>query len=252
MSKLTFVIKMAVFGVCVVDLLSADSSLAYQLPSSTWHQGSSAPATTPAKEKPPAPVPHKEPATTSPFTPKQTLPPMTKPFGMPGVIGIQHGKWAGTDYLGYLSANIGVDVEILKGENTPVLPDAATLTSRAGAILSKENLTPQAEVTEGPPLPFLHILLIVYPVDKDKFVVFGTCRLFEQIQVMRKNFSPAGFWQGITWENQDINLTTTEQLDAQIKSTVDKLVTAFVERYRIYNPSLEPAAEVGTETGTGK
>lgn len=180
------------------------------------------------------------------FVPKQPLPPMTKPFGMPGVIGVQNGKWAGTDYLGYVSNRIGVDVEILKGENTPNLPDSAALTTHASAILTKENLIPTAEASDGPPLPFLHILLIVYPVDKDKFVVFGTCRLFEQIQVMRKNFSPAGFWQGITWENQDINLTTTEHLETQIKSTIDKLVGAFIERYRLYNPSIERT--VGEET----
>lgn len=231
MSKTTFVMKMTLAVICASGSLSAASQpSSSQFSKPTWNQGSSA-ATPPST--------HAEAPKVSPFIPRQPLPQMIKPFGMPGVIGVQNGKWAGTDFLGYVSSHISIDVEILKGENTPSIPDVKTLTEQASAILTKENLVPKADAFEGPLLPFLHILLIVYPVDKDKFVVFGTCRLFEQIQVMRKNFSPAGFWQGITWENQDINLTTAEHLNDQIKSTVDKLVRAFVERYRIYNPLYE-------------
>lgn len=207
----------------------------YQLSQGNWYKGPAS-GTRPAS---PEQVPANVPPRVNPFAGRPSLPPMTKPFGMPGVVGIQNGVWTGTDYLGYLSSHIGIDVEILKSESTPQVPDAATLTARASAILTKDNLTPTAEASEGPLLPFLHVLMIVYPVDKDKFVVFGTSRLFEQIQVMRKNFSPAGFWQGITWENQDINLTTADKLEAQVKSTVDKLVGGFVARYRIYNPTNE-------------
>lgn len=167
---------------------------------------------------------------------KSLLPKMEKPFGMPGVVGFQNDKWVGTDYLGYVSDHIGIDVEILKSDSIKNVISTNDLTAIASDILKKDNLIPRVEVLEGPPLPFLHILIIVYPVESDRYVVFGTCRLFEQIQVMRKNFSPAGYWQGITWENQDMNLTSTDQLDAQIKSVVDKLVSAFVVRYRIYNP----------------
>lgn len=166
---------------------------------------------------------------------KPDLPPMTKPFGMPGVIGLQNGKWEGTDYLGYLSNNIGIDVEILKADAVPQVSDASTLENRIAAIFTKEDIVPHADVPEGPPLPFLHLLLIIYPVDKDRYAIFGNGRLFEQIQVIRKDFIPAGYWQGITWENQDISLATGQQLDAQMKEMADKLATAFAKRYRQYN-----------------
>lgn len=170
---------------------------------------------------------------------KPELPAMTKPFGMPGVIGLQNGKWEGTDYLGYLSNNIGIDVEILKTEAVPQVSDAASIESRIADIFSRENIVPRADVKEGPPLPFLHVLLIVYPVDKDRYAIFGNGRLFEQIQVIRKDFIPAGYWQGITWENQDISLTNGQQLDSHLKELADKLATSFAKRYRQYNLNQE-------------
>ncbi len=201
--------------------------------SSSSHGSSQPPGAQPLH----SPVQKNEKKSVIPLTlhPKELLPIMAKPFGMPGVVGFVNEKWEGNDYLGYLTSNISVSIEILKGENVPNV-DQAALESEAREVLSKENLTPQAEVVEGPPLPFFHVLLIVYPVEKDKYVIFAAGRLFEQIQVMRKNFSPAGYWQGITWENQDIVPATTKDLDTQLKETTVKLVKAFVDRYRQYNP----------------
>ena len=179
------------------------------------------------------PVTPTQPSTKLP--PKPTLPVMVKPFGMPGIVGFRNGAWTGTDYLGYLSNNIATSVEILKADAVPAVSDVSNLEARVAAIFQKENIIPRANVVEGPPLPFLHILLFIYPVEKDKFVVFGNVRLFEQIQVKRKDFSPAGYWQGITWETQDVVMATTEQLNTQINNVVDKLATAFAERYRLYN-----------------
>lgn len=187
--------------------------------------------------KPPPPPPVQAPPPVS----KPTIPAMEKPFGMPGVVGLRDGKWEGTDYLGHLSNKITVDVEILKGDKTPVSVDISSLQAAVNTLLKNEGFIPHAEVTEGPPLPFLHILAIIYPVDKDKYVVFTTCRLFEQIQVVRKDFKPAGYWQGITWENQDISLSTFDQLPAQVKSSIEALLKAFIERYRLYNKEDENA-----------
>lgn len=188
------------------------------------------PVVYPSKPVAPPPVP-----STPPPPPKPAAPAMEKPFGMPGVVGLRDGKWEGTDYLGHLSNKITVDVEILKGDKTPVSVDISSLQAAANTLLKNEGFIPHAEVTEGPPLPFLHVLTIIYPVDKDKYVVFTTCRLFEQIQVVRKDFKPAGYWQGITWENQDISLSTFDQLPAQVKSSIEALLKAFIERYRLYN-----------------
>lgn len=167
--------------------------------------------------------------------PKPAVPSMEKPFGMPGVVGLRDGKWEGTDYLGHLSKNITVDIEVLKGDKSPVNVDISMLQTAINTLLKNEGLVPHTLVTEGPPLPFLHVLVIIYPVEKDKFVVFSTCRLFEEIQVVRKDFKPAGYWQGITWENQDIILATSEQLPAQVKNSTETLIRAFLDRYKLYN-----------------
>lgn len=204
------------------------------------------PVVYPSKPAPPPPV------QSAPVSlPKPVVPPMEKPFGMPGIVGLREGKWDGTDYLGHLSKNITVDIEVLKGDNTPVNVDISSLQTAINMLLKNEGLTPKAEVAEGPPLPFLHVLVIIYPVDKDKYVIFTTTRLFEEIQVVRKDFKPAGYWQGITWENQDISLANAEQVPAQVKSSIEALVKAFLERYKLYNkedidapvPTTIPAAK---------
>jgi hypothetical protein len=182
--------------------------------------------------KPTAHPPHVE---SPPGTRKPVVTLMEKPFGMPGVIGLHNGKWEGTDYLGHVAKHISVDVEVLKGDKTPVNVDTSSLDNAISTLLKNNGFVPKADVTEGPPLPFLHVLVIIYPVEKDKFVVFTTTRLFEQIQVIRKDFKPAGYWQGITWENQDIILTNFEQLPTQIKTSAEALIKAFIDRYQLYN-----------------
>jgi hypothetical protein len=186
---------------------------------------------------PPPAAPAASPAPAIPYKPlpKPTLPPMSKPFGMPGIVGLQNEKWAGTDYLGYLSHDITVTVEIVKTDYVPDI-DVPALEARIAAIFAKEDLKPEAEVKEGPPLPFVQILLIIYPFEKGKFAVFGACRLFEQIEVMRKNFTPAGYWQGITWESQNVTLATEEKLKEQVADLVDGLADGFVKRYKLFNP----------------
>lgn len=181
--------------------------------------------------KPPAPT---KPEPRKPLI-KPTLPVMEKPFGMPGVIGYQNGKWEGTDYLGFLSNNIGISVEILKPEGIAPVSDASVFENQIAAIFGREDINPRADVSEGPPLPFLHLLIFIYPVDQDHFVVFGNERLFEQVQVVRKEFTPAGVWQAITWETQDMTAANGANLDAKVKELVDKLGIAFAKRYRDYN-----------------
>ena len=170
--------------------------------------------------------------------PKPILPPMLKPFGMPGVIGLNNGKWEGTDYLGYLNNHIGIDVEILSPEKVQVPIDSGALKRLVGTIFEKNYLIPQSDVKEGPLLPFLHVLVIVYPVAQGRYAVFAATRLFEQIQVIRKDFVPAGYWQGITWESQDTTLSSGTDLEVKIKEIVEKLAKGFADRYHQYNPNI--------------
>jgi len=190
-------------------------------------QSSTTPAPTKPREEPPVSLP--------PLGPRKLLPLMSKPFGMPGVVGYQNNQWQGTDYLGFLSPDISINVEVVAGANTPHITDTAPLETIVSQAFAKGSLIPRAEVKEGPPLPFLHLLLFVYPCTPGRYVIFGAARLFEQVQVIRPNFTPAGYWQAITWENQDVVLAEGGQIDAQLKAIVEKLATAFVQRYRAYN-----------------
>jgi len=233
-------IKIIIGNVAVVALLLVCQPNCVYGQTSTPGGGSKSTIIPPSVSSPKAQAPAQAPAPTKvhPFKPlpKPLLPVMSKPFGMPGVIGLVNGKWEGNDYLGHLSNQIGISIELLKGEGSPDI-DESSFEKIVSDLFTKESLTAKAAAKEGPPLPFFHILLIVYPVDKDKFVIFANGRIFEQIQVMRKNFNPAGYWQAITWENQDILLVNSTELNAQLKATVEKLAKGFIERYRLYNPS---------------
>ena len=190
----------------------------------------------PPPSKEPAPQPVRK------LPPKPALPPMAKPFGMPGVVAYQNGKWEGSDFLTFLSNNIAVNVEIVRGENVPQNLDLSGIENRLSDSFSKENINPRAEVVEGPPLPFFQVLVFIYPISADKYVILANGRLFEQVQVMRKNFAQAGYWQAITWETQDTVTASSQQLDSQVKMLVEKIGTAFAVRYRQYNAAKDHGA----------
>jgi hypothetical protein len=164
---------------------------------------------------------------------------MLKPYNMPGVVGLVRGKWAGSDYLGHLPRALSVSVEVVSTAQMPNLIQSEQLEAEVRALLKKEEFVPEAEVEEGPPLPFLQVLLFIYPIEKDKFVLFGACRIFEKIQVMRKDFTPSGYWQGITWESQDIMTADSDELKQKVDELVKSLVNGFISRYKQFNPEKE-------------
>jgi len=179
--------------------------------------------------------------------PKVPLPTDLKVFEMPGAVLIKNGQWQGVDYLGHISNQITVDVEIIKGDNTPEV-QKDPLVSYARKLLNSVDIIRQLNQRERPPMPLLHLLLVVYPVDKDRLVIFGNCRLFEEVQVMRTDFISSGFWQAITWESLDVSTSSATELPTHLKDVVEKLVSGFIERYQLYNPD---AAKIDANS-TGK
>lgn len=166
----------------------------------------------------------------------QAVPATQRMFPMPGVVALEGDKWIGADYLGFLPRNIGIEIEVVKGVHAPELPSDAAFKEIAAGMFKKYDIDPVALVIDGPPLPSLHFLLIIYPVAKDRFVISASARLFEEIEVIRKGFNPTGFWQGITWESQDIILVNGDQLSLQAQGMVEKLAQRFLNRYELYNP----------------
>jgi hypothetical protein len=191
-----------------------------------------------AKPQLQAPVPKKE--EVPKYKPKRPirpeLPPMGKPFGMPGIVGFENGRWQGTDYLGYLPNSINVDVELARNANVPEISSAGSLNNLVARIFEKENINSQEGAS---PLPFFHILVLIYPIEKDRFAILGSGRLFEQIQVLRPNFIPQGIWQGITWETEDTAMATgTQELNSQVQALVERIATTFAQRFNQYRESI--------------
>lgn len=215
------------FALLVAPVFTVSAASSGMSSSPKSYGGGSSISRSPPESAPGAPI--------HPLTPKPLLPRMATPFEMPGVVGWENDKWVGADFLGYLSSNITVVVEIRTTADLKLQTTEAELEAVVGELFKKANLNPQAEVKEGPPLPFLHILVFVYPVQKDHFVIMAHTRLFEHIQVIRKDFVPAGYWQAITWEGHGIDLTTSSQLDTQLKTSVEKVTDMFTKRYWEYN-----------------
>lgn len=169
-----------------------------------------------------------------------------KTFLMPGVIGLENGQWVGGDYLGHLSNNIVPEVEIIKGQAVKGISSNSALVAYASDLLSRGGLNPNPRPLNVLPLPAMHVLLVVYPIDNDKYVIYGTCRLFEHIQVLRNDWIPSGNWQGITWESLDVSLTRADQVDVSIRKLINTLVSRFIDRYQVYN---QPAKANPMENG---
>lgn len=165
---------------------------------------------------------------------KETQQTMEKPLGMPGVVGIVNERWANSDYLGFLEPNFPFTVEVVLGKGSPRIDDAS-IENALMEVLKGDNITTFANQSEGPILPFLHLLVMVYPIDKNSFAIFAALRLFENVTIKREKFEPAGYWQAVTWENQDMIVSTGEQLQAQINAIATKLATSFIKRYDEYN-----------------
>ena len=159
-----------------------------------------------------------------------------KPIGAPGVVAFENGSWVGSDYLGHLSNKIGISVEILQsGSDIPV--NEATLLQLSSELFQRQGIDPNPMIVEGePPLPFLHILVMVYTNDGQNYFVFTAFRLFEKVNVIRERFEPLGSWQAITWENQYLEVAKRDQLPLVIKKNVEDGVNIFLTRYREYNP----------------
>jgi len=239
LNRYLYKISVIYLTVCSFDLQGASQGGggSFSNPSSTPFNANQSSST---KKGAPAPVkPVDKDKKVKPTLPSKDLfPVMSKPFGMPGVIGWEDDKWEGQDFLGQVTSNIAVSVEILKGETVPSAGiSEGTLETLVRDAFKKGGLNPETSVEEGPPLPFLHILVVIYQVDEDKFAVYRTARLFEQVQVMRKNFIPAGYWQGIMWESLEIQVATVKTLPEVVSGIVESGAQAFLGRYRAYNPT---------------
>jgi hypothetical protein len=152
----------------------------------------------------------------------------------PGIVAFRDGRWVGSDHLYNLTNKIDIVVEFFTPPNVvlPVTKEAVKTTITE--IFKKARITPPTDLLlDKPPLPFFHMLIMVYPLEKG-YVAYCEGRLFERIELNRVKPDEQTAMQGITWESQNLIIASKEDLANQVTKSVDEIATAFANRYRFY------------------
>lgn len=158
----------------------------------------------------------------------------------PGMVGLSKRLWVGSDYLFYLQNNIGVVIELIadkqvKSDEGKVLVVESKLKADAEAIFRKVGINPQSySIDNAAPLPFFHILIMMYHADSKIFASVSG-RLFEEAMPARLNLdSPVGTFQAITWERNEILITSAPQFPEQLELLVKNICDSFIYRYEYF------------------
>ncbi len=174
-----------------------------------------------AVESAPAPV----------LPPAPTLSTLVNIYTAPGIAKIDGGSWVGSEHL-YNLGEVGVVVEIIApaGITLPVSEDL--LKEKMVTLFKEANVPIRASLFgEQTPLPFLHLLVMVNPIDKG-YVAYCALRLFEAVQLSRVQLPPEITWQVISWEKQELTIFATSQLKEQLTTVVQALTKAFADKWK--------------------
>lgn len=157
-----------------------------------------------------------------------------KYYPNPGIVVFRDNKWVGSDHLYNLSNQIDVAVEIFKPEKLVVPIKESEIREHIVEMFQKAHIEPAAASSYGkPPLPFFHVLIMIFQVEKG-YVAYIEGRLLEQIHVDRIKLDEQAVMQGITWESNNLILSPTDDVAKQVQNSVDDIVKAFIERYQFY------------------
>jgi hypothetical protein len=152
----------------------------------------------------------------------------------PGIVANRDGRWVGSDHLYNLTSKIDIVVEFFTPPNVVLPVTKEAIKTTITEIFKKARITPPAEVSyDKPPLPFFHMLIMVYPIEKG-YVAYCEGRLFEKIELERVKPDEQTAMQGITWESQNLIISSKEDLANQLIKSVEEIATAFADRYRFY------------------
>ena len=152
----------------------------------------------------------------------------------PGIVALRDGRWVGSDHLYNLTNKIDLSVEFFTPPNVVLPITKEAVKASIAEIFSKARIIPPTEIpADKPPLPFFHMLIMIYPLDKG-YVAYCEGRLFEQIELDRVKPDEQTAMQGITWESQNLIITSKEDLRTQLLKSIDEIATSFAERFRFY------------------
>lgn len=152
----------------------------------------------------------------------------------PGIVAQRNGRWVGSDHLYNLTDKIEIVAEIFKPRNTEVDITEEMIRSKVSDIFRDGGIKTMAEVKPGqPPLPFFHILVMIYPIEKG-YVCYTEGRLFEKVNLDRVILDELTALQGITWESQNLILAPQAELKTQMMESVEEIAKTFVDRFQFY------------------
>lgn len=201
----------------------------------------------PTGQQPPAAQP------SSPAS-KSTMPPfyrgprptaLSTVFTSPGIATLQGGSWLGSEHLYNLPSDLGVVVEVIKPPTASVQIAEDKIKGIVSAALKTVYMRTREPIIEkDTPLPFLHVLIIIHPIEKG-FVAYCAIRLFEETQMKRIFLKSGIVWQVITWEKQELVITPPDQLSQQIEQTIQSIMTSFTDRIKNYALENLPGATKG-------
>ena len=157
-----------------------------------------------------------------------------QPYTHPGIVSYKAGRWIGNDHLFNLSEEISVVVETILPTNYTPKVTGVSIREKVEGLLRKAGIDPFSP-TDGVEevLPFMHVLLLVYPVEGGYITSIGV-RLFEAINLPRVQLEGDVVWQAITWEKQKLLNTPIEKHAEQVDAALDSIVGEFVKRFLFY------------------
>ena len=169
--------------------------------------------------------------------PKQGMPakipevnvPIAVNYLLPGVVALEGGEWVGNDHLFGISNNIGVIVEIVKPEGVKIPITEERVQKQIGQMLKAANINPRLQIVGSTPLPYLHVLIMLNPIENG-YAAYIATRLFESVVLQRFHLKVGTTFQAITWERQEFIVFPTEQFQEQIGKVLQSMITTFIDR----------------------
>jgi len=152
----------------------------------------------------------------------------------PGLVSFKGGKWVGNEHLLGLSKGIRIVAEIVKPKGVSIGLTSEKLRTQAELKVREVGVDPDPKINpQQTVLPFLHILVLVYPVEGG-FAASCNVRLFEGVELSRAAATQTTKWQAITWEQQTLIVFPKSKIGGQIQNSVQEILGAFGKRYAFY------------------
>lgn len=164
--------------------------------------------------------------------------PFEPTYLFPGLVRNYMNQWVGNDYLYNAPPGIGVVVEIIQPSDSSQLINTDVIKNNISEIFLASGITPVSEsFNDLAPLPFFHLVIFLTPVD-DNYVFSIAGRLFETVTLPRLNFKLPGTFQAITWERQEMIITSKNRLEEQALYTAREIADLFTSRLRYYRQQI--------------